>query len=71
MKDKELRRLNRRDLLEIVMRQQQEIERLESRLAEANAQLEARCIRLDLQTAGSVGKAVELLSDILKKEDQA
>lgn len=68
MKDKDLRRLNRKDLLEIVTRQQQEIERLESKLQEANAQLEDRCIRLDLRTAGSVGKAIELLTGILKED---
>ena len=70
MKDKELRRLNRKDLLEIVTQQQQEIERLESKLKEANAQLEDRCIRLDLHTAGSVRKAIELLTGILR-EDRA
>lgn len=70
MKDKELRRLSRKDLLEIVLRQQQEIETLESKLAEAKTQLDDRCIRVDLQTAGSMGKAIELLTKIMK-EDQA
>ena len=70
MKDKELRRLNRKELLEIIVRQQQELEDIRSRFAEAKEQLDARCIRLDIQTPGSVVKAMEILTGLLK-EDQA
>lgn len=67
MEDKELRRLNRRDLLEIVVQQRKRIEELEAKMAEADAQLAARCVRLDVQNGESWSTTFRILADMFEE----
>ena len=55
MTDKELRRLSRTDLLEMLLEQSKEVERLQQELAEARQQLEER--RIMTEEAGSIAEA--------------
>ena len=56
MTDRELRKLSRRDLLELLIQQDEEMEALKERLKEAEYKLESRTIAID--TAGSkIGRA--------------
>ena len=57
MTDKELRKLNRRELLEILVSQQKEIDRLRSELHQAKEELQDR--RIAIEKAGSLAEAVE------------
>ena len=65
MTDKELRKLNRISLLEIIVEQRQRIEELEKKLTEAAEQLDARYIRFDIQNVESREEASKALADVL------
>jgi hypothetical protein len=60
--EKQLRRLNRMSLLEIIVEQKKQIEDLESRLAAAEERLAAKHVSIDLQNAGSWDAAVRFLT---------
>ena len=55
MTDKELRKLRRDDLLQILIDQQRQIDELNAKLGEAKAALEER--RIKLEQSGSVAEA--------------
>lgn len=69
MTDKELRRLSRADLLELLLEQSREVERLKAELAEATGQLESR--RLEVTRAGSIAEAALQLNGVFTAAQQA
>lgn len=69
MTDKELRRLSRAELLEMLLAQVEENERLKARLEEAERALEDR--RLALSRAGSLAEASLQLNDVFAAADRA
>lgn len=64
MTDRELRRLSRADLLELLLVQAKENERLRAQLAQAREQLEDR--RIEIERAGSIAEASLRLSGIFQ-----
>lgn len=66
---KELKKLSRIDLLEIMVEQETEIDRLKLELAEARRQLEAR--ELQLQEAGSIASAALRLNGVFEAAEKA
>jgi hypothetical protein len=69
MTDKELRRLNRAGLLELLVAQGRELELLRQELAEAKSQLADRQIRLD--RAGSIAEASLQLNGVFQAAQDA
>lgn len=69
MTDKEVRRLKRSELLEILVEQKKEIERLEKSLEEAEQKLHSREIML--QQAGSIAQAALQLNHIFEDAQKA
>lgn len=69
MTDKELRRLSRAELLEMLLAQTEENERLRERLEDAEKALEDR--RIDIAKAGSLAEASLKLNDVFLAADQA
>ena len=69
MTDKELRRLSRAELLEMLLAQVEENERLKARLEEAKRALEDR--RLSVSRAGSLAEASLQLNDVFAAADRA
>ena len=69
MTDKELRRLSRAELLEMLLAQTEENERLRERLEDAEKALEGR--RIDIAKAGSLAEASLKLNDVFLAADQA
>lgn len=69
MTEKELRRLNRSDLLEILIEQGKKIELLERRLAKANKELENR--RIVISNAGSIAEAALQLNGVFQAAEAA
>lgn len=69
MTDKEVRRLKRSELLEILVEQKKEIERLEKSLEEAEQKLHSREIML--QQAGSIAQAALQLNHIFEDAQRA
>ena len=69
MTDKELRRLSRRELLEMLIEQEVENQRLRSELEAAKAEIENRAIVLD--NAGSMAEASLRLSGVFEAADAA
>ena len=69
MTDRELKRLRRQDLLEILIAQRKEIESLKERLARAEASLEDRQIRID--KAGSLAEAVLAVNGVIEAAQSA
>ena len=67
MTDKELRRLKRGELLELIMQQREQIEKLEAKLADAVSRLDARYIRLDVQNPGTWEETARALVGVLEK----
>lgn len=59
--EKQLRRLNRMSLLEIIVEQKKQIEDLESRLAAAEERLAVKHVSIDLQNVESWDAAVRFL----------
>lgn len=69
MTEKELRRLKRSDLLEMLLEQSREVERLKEELAEAKNKLEERQIRLE--NAGSIAEASLSVSGVFEAAQDA
>ena len=67
MTEKELHRLKRGELLEIIVQQREQVEKLEAKLAEATALLDARYIRLDIQNPGTWNETARALVSVLQK----
>ena len=69
MKNNEFRRLNRRELLELLIAQIEENERLRQQLEDAHKELNDR--RIKIANAGSLAEAALLLSDVFQAVDEA
>lgn len=69
MTDKELKKLSRVDLLEMLVAQSKEIERLQALLDEANQKLESRAIAVS--EAGSIANASLQLSGVFTAAEEA
>ncbi len=69
MTDKELRRLSRAELLEMLLAQTEENERLRERLDEAEAALANR--QVDIERAGSLAEAALSLNKVFLAADEA
>ena len=69
MTDKELRKLSRSELLEMLLIQSREVERLKNELDEANRKLEDR--RIILKESGSIAEAALKLNDIFEVAQRA
>lgn len=68
MTDKELRRLKRRDLLELLLEKTEENEKLTAELAEAKKQLDQR--QLAVANAGSLAEAAVSINGMLLAADE-
>lgn len=64
MTDKEFRRLNRRELLKLLLAQSKEVERLKKQLQQANEQLESRTLLV--REAGSIAEAAVRVNQIFE-----
>lgn len=69
MTEKELRRLRRSDLLEILLEQNREIDRLKEQLEKLNAIVESRVI--EMETAGSIAEAALKLNGVFQAAEAA
>lgn len=69
MTDKELRRLSRAELLEMLLAQTEENERLRERLDEAEAALNDH--RIEIERAGSLAEASLRLNKVFTAADEA
>lgn len=69
MTEKELRRLRRADLLELLLEQSRENERLRRELEEARAKLEDRTIRVE--NSGTMAEAAIALSGVFEAAQSA
>lgn len=67
--EKELKKLSRSDLLEMLIEQSKEVDRLKAELKQANAALENR--RIAIENAGSIAEASMKLSGIFEAAQQA
>lgn len=67
--EKELKKLSRSDLLEMLIEQSKEVDRLKAELEQANAALENR--RIAIENAGSIAEASLKLSGIFEAAQQA
>ena len=69
MTDKELRRLSRRELLEMLIEQMNENEELKQKLDRAESELKDRNIMIE--NAGSLAEATLKLIDVFEAADRA
>lgn len=69
MTDKELRRLSRAELLEMLLAQTEENDRLRKRLAEVERALDDR--RIEATRAGSLAEASLRLNGVFRAADEA
>ena len=69
MTQKELKKLNRQELLTLMISQRKEIERLNKELAAARSALEDRNLRID--NAGSIAEAAVGITELFEKAQQA
>ena len=69
MTDKELKKLSRMELLELLVAQAKETERLQAQLDEANAKLASRAIEID--EAGSIAEASLKLNGVFTAAEAA
>ena len=69
MTAKELKRLSRRDMLELMIKQAEKIESLESQLAESNKKLAGNALAID--KAGSLAEAALMISGVLEAAERA
>lgn len=67
--DRELRRLSRADLLELLVAESRENERLKAELEKANRRLESREIKL--QESGSIAEAALKLNGVFEAAERA
>lgn len=69
MTDKQLRKLSRAELLEMLIEQGKEVENLRQLLESAQKQLEER--EIAIQKSGSIAEASLKLNDVFKSADEA
>jgi len=69
MTEKEIKKLNRYQLLEIIIMQTEEIEKLSSELAHTKKMLENR--KIDIACAGNIAKASLMLSGVFEAAQDA
>lgn len=69
MREKELRKLRRQDLLELLLEQEKEIARLEKLLNETNEKLQER--NLVMEQAGSIAEAALRLNGVFETAQKA
>lgn len=69
MTDKELKRLSRAELLELLLEQTKKVERLQKKLEEAEAALEDR--RLRINNAGNLAQAVLEINGVMEAAQAA
>ncbi len=69
MTEKELKKLNRKQLLELLLRQTERVEALETELAETKRQLEDK--RITEMKAGSIAQAALQLNGIFEAAQKA
>ena len=69
MTEKQLHKLSRRELLELMLEQQKEIERLRGELEETRARLESR--ELKMEKIGSIAKASLEVTAIFEEAQKA
>jgi len=69
MTDKELRKLKREELLEIMLAQSREIDRLKSRIAQLEKELHNKNIRI--REAGSIADAALAITNIFEEAQRA
>lgn len=69
MKERELRKLSRLDLLELLLRQMEENERLRAELEQVQRQLESR--ELMIEKAGSIAQASLQISRVFETAQMA
>ncbi len=68
-KDKELLKMKKKDILEIMLRQGEEIDTLRARVAELEAQLEKR--EFELSKVGSIAQASLQVTNIFDEAEKA
>lgn len=68
MTDKELKKLHRRDLLELLIQQTEDNEKMQSRIDLMNAQLQSR--NINLSKAGSIAEAVVQVNEVYQRADK-
>ena len=66
---KDLARLSKKDLLEIMLEQGKEIDRLRAKVSELEEALEQR--RIDIENAGSLAEASLKVTDIFRQAEKA
>lgn len=69
MTDKELRRLSRGELLELLLEKTKEVEQLREELEQARTQLASR--EIAIQNAGSIAEAALQLNGVFQAAEQA
>ena len=69
MKEKDLKRLSREELLELLLIQTKESERLEKELEKAKTELENR--RIDIEQAGTLADASVRINGVFKATEAA
>ena len=69
MTDKELKKLNRAQLLELLVDQSREIDRLQTALEDANKKLEKRELRME--QCGSIADASLVITEIFERAQEA
>lgn len=69
MNDKDLHRLNRAELLELLLSQSREIERLKSELDAAKEKLENK--KITISQSGSIAEAAMKLTNIFEEAQKA
>lgn len=69
MKDRELRKLKRIELLEIMLEQSKEIEHLQAELAQVKEELKNK--KIAIESAGTLAEAALKLSHIFEAADEA
>lgn len=69
MTDKELRRLSRRELLELLLAQSKEVRRLQKELIKTKQQLTDR--KIEIEKAGSIAEAALRLNGVFEAAEQA
>lgn len=69
MTDRDLRKLSRAELLELLLEESRENERLRARLKRANERLADR--RIQIESAGSIAEAALRLNDVFEAAELA
>ena len=69
MREKDLHKLNRTELLELLLEQSKEIERLRKELETANKQLESK--KIAISESGSIAEAAMRLTNIFAEAQKA